>query len=130
MIAASYRGRQGSAPVIVSVEDGLRVGAAAEQGDFRAGSAVTMSLVGYYSVASSDTGRLTLRITDQGGTTVAMSPARTVGRGGDSFVLSSTFVVPQAATQVCRTAILEAGVTVLAEPRSNDSGLWCIAVRQ
>ena len=57
-----------------------------------------MSLQGYCSVASADIGRLSLRISHQNGT-VTQTPPTTVPRGGDSFFLSSTFVVPQTSTQ-------------------------------
>jgi hypothetical protein len=128
VVSASYRGREGAASVSVTAEDALRVKAAAEQGEFRPGTTVTMWLQGYYSVASADAGRLSLRISDQTGTISTTSPL-TVAKGGDFFLLSSTFVVPQASAQVCRTAILEVGVLTIAEPTSNASGLWCIPIR-
>jgi hypothetical protein len=130
VISASYQGRQGSASVAVTIEDALRIGAATEQGEFRPGTTVTMTLLGYYSVASAETGRLSLRVTDQAGATVTTSAPRTVSRGGDFFTLSATFVVPRGSTQVCRTAVLEVGATVVAEPRNNESGLWCLTIRQ
>lgn len=126
-VSASYGGRQATASVTVTAEDALRVRAAAEQGEFRAGTTVTMWLQGYYSVASAETGRLSLRITDQSGTINATAPM-TVARGGDFFLLSTTFVVPQNSTQVCRTAVLEVGPVTVAEPQSNASG-WCIPIR-
>jgi hypothetical protein len=128
VISASYGGREGTALVSVTAEDALRITAAAEQGVFRPGATVTMWLQGYYSVDSAETGRLSLRITDQAGTITTTSPL-TVSKGGDFFLLSSTFVVPDASTQVCRTAILEVGSVTIAEPRSNESGLWCISIR-
>ena len=84
-----------------------------------------MWLQGYYSVASAETGRLSLQISDQDGTIVTTLPV-TVARGGDFFLLSSTFVVPQTSMEVCRTAILEVGSATIAEPQSNASGLWCL----
>jgi hypothetical protein len=128
VVAASYRGRDATAPIVVTAEDALRIKAAAQQGDFRSGSTVTMWLQGYYSVASAETGRLSLRISDQTGTITTTSPV-TVAKGGDFFLLSSTFVVPQNSAQVCRTAILEVASITVAEPQSNASGLWCISVR-
>jgi hypothetical protein len=128
VISASYRGREGRVSVSVIEEDAVRVTAAAEQGDFRAGTTVTMWLQGYYSVASAQGGRLSLRITDQVRTITTTQPLA-VAKGGDFFLLSSTFAVPQDATQVCRTAILEVGSVVIAEPPSNDSGLRCISIR-
>jgi hypothetical protein len=129
MISASFRGRQASVLVSVTEEDGLRVGAAAEQGQFRPGTNVTMTLLGNYSLASAETGRLSLRITDQSSSIVTTTSPLTVAKGGDSFILSSTFVVPGSATQVCRTAVLEIGGTVFSEPKNNDAGLWCIAIQ-
>ncbi len=128
VVSASYRGREASAPVLVTAEDALRIRAAAEQGEFRPGMTVTMWLQGYYSVASAESGRLSLRISDQVGTITTTSPL-TVAKGGDFFLLSSTFVVPQNSSQVCRTAILEVAALTIAEPTSNVSGLWCISIR-
>jgi hypothetical protein len=129
VVSASYRSRESAATVLVTAVDAVRVRAAAEQGEFRPGTTVTMWLQGYYSVASAEAGRLSLRITDQTGVIATTSPM-TVAKGGDFFLLSSTFVVPQASVQVCRTAILEvAGLTILAEPPSNASGGWCVPIR-
>jgi hypothetical protein len=128
VVSASYRGREGTAPIVVTAEDALRIKAAAEQGDFRPGTTVTMWLQGYYSVASAETGRLSLRITDQTGTITTTTPA-TVAKGGDFFLLSTTFVVPQTSAQVCRTAILEVASVTIAEPTTNASGLWCVSIR-
>ena len=128
VVSASYRGREAVAPVLVTAEDALRVKAAAEQGEFRPGATVTMWLQGNYSVASAEAGRLSLRISDQSGTITTTSPL-TVAKGGNFFLLSSTFVVPQDSAQVCRTAILEVASVTIAEPTSNASGLWCIPIR-
>ena len=87
----------------------------AHQGDYRPGSTVTMWLQGYYSVDSTDTGLLSLRISDQTGTITTTQPM-TVAKGGDFVLLSSTFVVPQSSVEVCRTAILEVGPVTVAEP--------------
>jgi hypothetical protein len=130
MVSASYRGRDAAAPVMVTAADALRIATGqAQQGDFRPGSTVTMWLQGYYSVDSADTGRLSLRISDQTGT-ITTTPPMTVAKGGDFFLLSSTFVVPESSVEVCRTAILEAGSVAIAEPKSNASGLWCIPIRR
>jgi hypothetical protein len=68
VVSTSYPGREAGAPVLVTAEDALRIRAAAEQGEFRPGTTVTMWLQGYYSVASAESGRLSLRISDQTGT--------------------------------------------------------------
>lgn len=128
VVTASYQGQQASAVVAVTAEDALRIRAAAEQGLFRPGATVTMWLQGYYSLASAETGRLSLRISDQDGTIVTTAPM-TVLEGGDFFLLSSTFVVPQTSSRVCRTAVLEVRTITITEPQSNDSGLWCVDVR-
>jgi hypothetical protein len=127
-VSASYRGREASATIVVTAEDALRVKAGAEQGEFRPGTTVTMWLQGYYSVASADTGRLSLRITDQAGIVASTTPS-TVARGGDFFLLSTTFVVPPSSARVCRTAVLEVGSVTVAEPQSDASALRCIAIR-
>ncbi len=129
VVSASYRGREAATPVVVVAEDAVRVKAAAHQGEFRPGTTVTMWLQGYYSVASAEMGRLSLRISDQAGTITSTSPL-TVAKGGDFFLLSSTFVVPQDSVEVCRTAILEVASVTIAEPTSNASGLWCIPIRR
>ncbi len=130
IVSASYRGRQGAATLSVTAEDALRIDTGqGQQGDFRPGSTVTMWLQGYYSVASAETGRLSLRISDQTGTITTTSPL-TVAKGGDFFLLSSTFVVPQDSVEVCRTAVLEVASVTIAEPKSKASGLWCIPIRR
>jgi hypothetical protein len=129
-VSAVYQGREGTAAVVVTEKDGLRIASGqAHQGDFTPGSTVTMWLQGYYSVASAETGRLSLRITDQTRTVATTAPS-TVSRGGDFFLISSTFVVPQDSVEVCRTAVLEVGGVTVAEPTSNASGLWCISIRR
>jgi hypothetical protein len=44
LVSAAYRNREGAAPVLVTAENALRVRAAAEQGEFRPGTTVTMWL--------------------------------------------------------------------------------------
>jgi hypothetical protein len=127
-VTASYRGRDATASIIVTAEDALRIRAAAQQGEFRPGTTVTMWLQGYYSVASAESGRLSLRISDQTGSIIT-ALVSTVAKGGDFFLLSSTFVVPQNSTEVCRTAVLEVGSVTITEPQSNSSGLKCLTVR-
>lgn len=126
-IIATYQGRQGRTSIRVVAEDAIRVSAATEQGPFQAGNTVTMYLQGYYSVASADTGRLFLRITDQNGT-VATSDSKIVTKGGSSFVLSKVFVVPNTSAEVCRTAVLEVGPVTIEEPQPGTT-LRCIQVR-
>ena len=130
VVSASYRGREAAATVLVIAEDAVRISTGqAHGGDFRPGSTVTMWLQGYYSVVSAESGRLSLRITDQTGTVATTAPV-TVGKGGDFFLLSSTFVVPQDSVEVCRTAILEVGSVTIAEPHSKSFVLWCIPIRR
>ena len=130
VVSASYRGQSATATLAVIVEDALRIASGqAHQGDFRPGSTVTMMLQGYYSVATADTGLLSLRISDQTGTITTMLPM-TVARGGDFFLLSATFVVPQQSIEVCRTAILVVGSVTIAEPQSNANGLRCIPIQR
>jgi hypothetical protein len=129
VVSASYGGREATAAILVTAEDALRIKAGAHQGAFTPGATVTIWLQGYYSVASAETGQLSLRISDQDGTIATTAPL-TVAKGGDFFLLSSTFVVPQSSTAVCRTAILGIGAVTIAEPQSNESGLWCIDIRR
>ena len=130
-VSASYRGREAAATLVVTAEDALRIEAGqAQQGDFRPGSTVTMWLQGYYSVVSAETGRLSLKISDQAGTTIITTSPLTVAKGGDFFLLSSTFLVPQESMEVCRTAVLEVGSVTIAEPKSKSFALWCIPIRR
>ena len=122
-ITVRYRGLTATAQVEVKFEDALRIYAAAEQGQFRPGDTVTMWLQGNYSVASADSGQLRLEIHDQDGM-VALEP-KTVSRGGDFFLMSVTFAVPQTSVELCRTGALEIGST-----RISQSRLWCIPVRR
>ncbi len=130
MITATYQGRQATAISVVTEEDALRIASGqGQQGAFTPGSTVTLWLQGYYSVASAATGRLSLRITDQTGTITTTAPL-TVARGGDFFLLSTTFVVPDRSEEVCRTAVLDVGDTTIAEPHSKTNLLWCIPIRR
>ena len=88
-----------------------------------------MWLHGYYSVVSAEAGRLSLRISDQDGT-VTMTPSIHVDRGGDYFLLSATFMVPDTSVEVCRTAVLEVGSVTIAEPHSKETPFWCFAIRR
>ncbi len=127
-VSASYRDRKADVALVVTAEDALRIDSGqAHQGDFTPGSTVTMWLQGYYSVTSAENGRLSLRISDQART---VAPPVMVAKGGDFFLLSSTFVVPDDSVEVCRTAVLEVGSVTIAEPQSKTFPLWCIPVRR
>jgi len=129
-VSASYRDRKADVALVVTAEDALRIDSGqAHQGDFTPGSTVTMWLQGYYSVSSAETGRLRLRISDQTRTVATTAPI-TVAKGGDFFLLSSTFVVPDDSVEVCRTAILEVGSVTIAEPQTKSFPLWCIPIRR
>ena len=129
-VRASYQGRQATAVIVVTEEDALRIfSGQADQGAFTPGSTVTMWLQGYYSVASAATGRLSLKISDQIGTITTTAPL-TVAKGGDFFLQSSTFVVPDTSVEVCRTGVLEVGAVTIAEPHSKSFSLWCIPIRR
>jgi hypothetical protein len=115
---------------VVTEEDALRISSGqASQGPFTPGSTVTLWLQGYYSVASAATGRLSLKISDQTGIISTTTPL-TVAKGGDFFLLTSTFVVPETSEEVCRTAVLEIGAVTIAEPHSKTFPLWCIPIRR
>ena len=129
IVSAVYEGRSAHATVSVVAEDALRVTAVINQGDFQPGAAVTMSLQGYHSVASDAVGRLSLQIRDQNGTLTQTAP-RIVPNGGDFFLLSSSFLVPQTSTQICRLAILEIGRTTIAAPDPATTPLACVTVRR
>lgn len=128
-IRASHDGLQATRVIAVIAEDGVRATAAAEQGRFRPGDTVTMWVQGHYSVASADSAWLSMRVTDRDATLATSDPV-TVARGGDAFILSLTFVVPQDATRICRAALLQVGAITIVEPPSNDPGLWCVNVQR
>lgn len=130
VVSVGYRGHQAAVKVAVTVEDAIRIDVGqGQRGDFKPGSTVTVWLQGYYSVASADSGRLSLHISDQNGTIASTSPV-TVARGGDLFVMSSTFVVPQDSVRLCRTAVLEIGPVTITAPSGDLAALWCIRIQR
>jgi hypothetical protein len=112
-LTGTYDGESASAQLTVQLQDVLRATASSEQGPFRAGAIATMWLQGFYGVASADAGRLTLVVTDQNGETVSTSAPMTVPRGGDRYLLTTTFSLPPGTTRVCRTGVLQIGSTTL-----------------
>src|SRR5688572_30404482 len=112
-LTVTYSGQSVSAPLTVTLQDVIRATAAASQGSFRVGTTATMWLQGFYGVASTSSGTLTLVITDQDGATVSTSAPLTVLRGGDQYIISTTFTVPPGTTRVCRTGVLQIGSTTL-----------------
>lgn len=102
---------EGSATTLVSItaEDFLKVTSAGVQGLFQTGRTVTMTVIGAYGVASAGTAQSGVEITDQAGNLIVGNAPQTVAKGGDSFVLSRTFVIPSSASKVCRTAVLQIG---------------------
>jgi len=112
-ITAAYQGHSASAQVTVTLQDALQATAAAYQGAFKVGTTATMFLQGFYGVASADSGSLTIVISDQNGALVNSSTPLTVPRGGDRYIISTTFTVPPGATRVCRTGVLQIGSTTL-----------------
>jgi hypothetical protein len=128
-ISASYGGQMGSAPVSVRAEDALLVTASLDQGELQVGKSEMLALIGYYGVASADSGQLSLIVTDQNGIVVSTSAPMTVQKGGNFFEASSTFIIPPSATQVCRLAVLQIGDTSL--KADGGSALRpCLPVRQ
>ena len=110
-LTTTYSGQSASALLTVHLQDMLRASASANQGSFKVGTTATLWLQGGYGVASADSGTLTLVITDQTGATVSTSAPLTVPRGGDTYIISSTFTIPPGATSVCRTGVLQIGST-------------------
>jgi hypothetical protein len=111
----------------VHLEDLLRATAAAYSGSFKVGTTATLWLQGGYGVASADSGTLTLVVTDQTGATVITSVPVTVPRGGDRYLISTTFKLRPNTTRVCRTGVLQIGSTTLTVVPV-DSLLPCLAV--
>ncbi len=129
VVASEFEGMRASATVSVRAEDFLSVSSAAIQGTFRIGQVVSMWAIGHYGVASVDSAELNIEITNQDGTLVVAGTPRVVPRGGDAFVLTSTFTIPPGATKVCRTAVLQIGATRLTAV--GDASIFpCINVTQ
>lgn len=84
-----------------------------------AGSTAFMSLAGFTASHPRTAEQLNLVITDQNNAVVVTS-AKTVSRGGDHFVLSSTFTVPTGTKQVCAKMVLEIGPAVLTTIPTDD----------
>lgn len=112
-LTATYSGQSVSALLTVQLQDVLRATAAAAQGSFTVGTTATLWLQGFYGVASADSGTLTLVITDQSGATVSTSAPLTVPRGGDRYLISTTFALAPGTTRVCRMGILQIGSMTL-----------------
>jgi hypothetical protein len=111
----------------VHLQDVHRATASADQGSFKVGTTASLSLQGFYGVASADSGTLTLVITDQAGAIINTSPAVTVPHGGDRYLITTTFTLPQGTTRVCRTGVLQiASTTLTAVP--DASLVPCLAV--
>jgi hypothetical protein len=62
-VTATYSGQSVSTGLTVHLQDVLRATAAANSGSFKVGTAATFWLQGFYGVASSDSGTLTLVVT-------------------------------------------------------------------
>jgi hypothetical protein len=112
-VTATYSGDTVSTALTVRVQDVLRAQATADQGNFQVGATVTLWLLGFYGVASADSGRLTLVIMDQNGATISTSAPLVVPRGGDGYNISTTFTLPPGTTRACRAAALQIGSTTL-----------------
>jgi hypothetical protein len=112
-LTATYSGQSLSAPLTVHLQDVLTASAAAIGGTFKVGSTATMWLQGGYGVSSADSGTLTLVVTDQTGATISTSAPQTLPRGGDRYLISTTFTLPPGTTRVCRMGVLQIGSATL-----------------
>ena len=126
-LTATYAGQSVSAPMTVRLEDVFRGTWVSSSGSFKVGTTATFWLQGFYGVASANVGTLTLVVTDQTGATVSMSEPLTVPRGGDQYLISTTFTLPPGTTRVCRTGVLQIGSTTLTLP-PDTSLVPCVAV--
>ena len=54
-----------------------------------------------------------LVITDQNGSAIGTSAPQTLPRGGDRYLISTTFTLPPGTTRVCRTGVLQIGSATL-----------------
>lgn len=126
-LTVTYSGESVSSPLTVHLQDVLRATAAALQGSFRVGTTATMWLQGFYGVASADSGTLTLVVSDQTGATLSTSAPLVVPRGGDRYIISTTFTLPPGTTRVCRTGVLQIGSTTLTVV-PDESLMPCVTV--
>ncbi len=112
-VTASYGGQSASsAPVSVQFIDVVQVNAALGPDATIAGSAMFTGLIGFYGVASADSGQLSLVITDQNNSVIGTSN-QTVARGGNTFAINTTITIPLGTTQVCRKMVLQIGTSTL-----------------
>ena len=116
----TYQGKSESASVSVRAEDVLQVSSGGYQGIFSVGNTLRIPVVGFYGVASADSGQLNLVVTDQNGVLVSASEPGIVPRGGDTFVIDHTFTIPAGTTRVCRTAVLQIGSVTLTSTGSSS----------
>jgi len=124
MVSAAYGGRTGHQSVSVTAEDHLRFGSAASQGDFRPGSAVTMWAIGDYSVASAETGELTLQISDENGIVATASIAAL--KNFNPFVIQTSFTVSSKSVRLCPAVVLRVGSRALSQAQD----AYCETVRR
>jgi hypothetical protein len=125
----TYQGKSESASVSVRAEDVLQVSSGGYQGIFSVGNTVRIAVVGFYGVASADTGLLNLVVTDQNNAAVSASEPRIVFKGGDSFVIDHTLTIPVGTTRLCRTAVLQIGPVTLTS--TGPSSIFpCVDVTQ
>jgi hypothetical protein len=112
-ISATYQGVSGTTQLSVQAQDFVQATSYATQGAYKIGSTLTVTQEGCYGVASADSGQLTIVITDQNGAVIGSSAPQTKSRGGGSFVIPATFVIPAGTTQFCRGATLQVGGTTV-----------------
>jgi len=114
-LSMSFHGQSASTTLAVQGGDAdfVRVDAIPQQGAFRRGSAVTLWLVGFYSLVSGPSATLTMQVSDQNNTIAASGMS--LPRGGDSFTLQTQFTIPADATRICPMAVMRVGSNVTAQ---------------
>jgi hypothetical protein len=116
VISATYQGYKGSASVTVQFHDAVEIDAFTQQGAMTLGSTVTLTVLGFYCVASSATGQFGLTMTDQNGSVLGTAGPNTVSQGGRDFNLPITFTIPPGTTEACLAAGLQIGQSTLTSP--------------
>lgn len=127
-LTATYAGQSVKVPIEVRAEDGLVLSSPTSQSSGTAGSVAMLGLIGYYAVASSERGALSVSVRDATGKTLATA-AQPVTRGGGSFGLSVNFTLPSGTPQVCAFATLVVGSTRLELPTDWPDALHCLQIR-
>ena len=126
-IRATYGSLTAESLLTIRAEDFLEVSAADLQNVSMPGN-TTLTVQGYYGIATADSGELKAEITDQNGKLIASSPPRVVSKGGSSYLVPTTFTIPTGTTKLCWLAVLKIGATTLTAFGAPDVTVPCFTL--